>query len=237
MISLRAALANIHNDRLWWRKILIGGALMLTVIGYPWAAGLVVESLDNTRKGFPSPLPPWSEWFNRYIIGLFAALIDFIFFVLPLLAGGLLLFCIVVLFLVSGGAAGWLTPLMALALLYELAMFAIGVAPVGRLIYVEEGRAEDALSAAPVRMALRRNVRAVYAGARLRSLPAYLPALLLAAAAWAVASSGVSGAWAVVVLLLWLAASALLYAYLVVAQLYAMAERIIRDAEYEEQWR
>ena len=74
---------------------------MLTLVGYPWAAGLVVESLDNTRKGFPTPLPPWRDWFNRYIIGLFAALIDFIYFLLPLLAAGLLLFCIAVFFLIG----------------------------------------------------------------------------------------------------------------------------------------
>jgi hypothetical protein len=222
---LRAALANIHNDRLWWRKVLIGGALMLTVVGYPWAAGLVVESLDNARKGFPTPLPPWREWFSRYIIGLFAALIDFIYFVLPLLAAGLLLFCVAVVFLVSGGAAGWVAPFAALALLYELAMFAIGVAPVGRLIYVEEGLAEDALSARPLRAALRPGVRAAYGRARLHSLPAYAPALLLAAAAWVAVRGAFPGAWAVAILLIWLAASALLYAHLVVAQLYAMAER------------
>ena len=226
-MSLRAALANIHNDRLWWRKILIAGALMLTIVGYPWAAGLVVESLDNARKGFPTPLPPWREWFNRYIIGLFAALIDFIYFVLPLLAAGLLLFCIAVIFLIRGGTAGWLAPFIAVALLYELAMFAIGVAPVGRLVYVEEGMAEDALSARPLRAALRPGARRVYAGARLRSLPAYAPALLLAAAVWGAARSGLPGAWAMALLLIWLTASAVVYAHLVVAQLYAMAERIV----------
>src|SRR5262245_42792961 len=229
-MNLRTALANTHNDRLWWRTVLIGGALMLTIIGYPWPAGLVVESLDNARKGFPTPLPPWREWFNRYIIGLFAALIDFIYFVLPLLAAGLLVFCVAVLSLIRGGAAGWLMPFVGLAVLYELVMFAIGVAPVGRLIYVEEGLAEDALSSRPLRAALRPGARGVYAHARLRSLPAYVPALLLAIAIWGTIQSGLPGAWAVALLLLWLAASAILYAHLVVAQLYAMAERVARYA-------
>jgi hypothetical protein len=230
-MSLRTALANIHNDRLWWRKVLIGGALMLTVVGYPWAAGLVVESLDNTRKGFPTPLPPWRDWFSRYIIGLFAALIDFIYFLLPLLAAGLLLFCIAVFFLVGGGgAAVSLAPFVTLALIYELTMFALGVAPVGRLIYVEEGAAEDALSTRPLRTALRPGARGAYASARLRSLPAYVPALLLAIAVWGALNSGFPGAWAIALLLLWLAASALLYAHLVVAQLYAQAERVVRYA-------
>jgi hypothetical protein len=230
MMSLRTALANIHNDRLWWRKVLIGGALMLTVVGYPWAAGLVIESLDNTRKGYPTPLPPWRDWFNRYIIGLFAALIDFIYFVLPLLAAGLLLFCIAVFLLISGSATISLAPFVALALIYELTIFAIGVAPVGRLIYVEEGAAEDALSAQPLRAALRPGARGAYTSARLRSLPAYVPALLLMIAVWGAIQSGLPGAWAIALLLLWLAASAVLYAHLVVAQLYAMAERIARYA-------
>jgi hypothetical protein len=226
MISLRAALANIHNDRLWWRKVLIGGALMLTVVGYPWAAGLVVESLDNIRKGFPTPLPPWRDWFTRYIAGLFAALIDFVFFLLPLLMIGVLLFCVAIVFLMSNGATGWLSGVGVVLLLYELTMFGIGVAPVGRLIYVEQGYAEEALSTKTLRKALRPGARRVYARARLQSLPVYLPALLLAAAAWAVVHSGAIGVW-LTVPLLWLAASALLYAHLVVAQLYGAAEQTV----------
>jgi hypothetical protein len=232
MMSLRTAIANIHNDRLWWRKILIGGALMLTIVGYPWAEGLVVESLDNARKGFPTPLPPWREWFTRYITGLFAVLIDFVFFVLPMLVIGLVLFCVAVVFLIADGGAlsgpAWLAPIAVAGLVYELAMFAIGVAPVGRLIYVEDGYAEDALSARPLRAALRPGARCVYAQARLQSLPAYLPALLLAVLTWVAASASFSGSWLLVVLLLWMSASALLYAHLVVAQIYALADRTAR---------
>ncbi|HET9221193.1 MAG TPA: hypothetical protein VFO07_01750, partial [Roseiflexaceae bacterium] len=169
-------------------------------------------------------------WFNRYIIGLFASLIDFIYFILPLLAAGLLLFCIAVFFLIGSSTTITLAPFVALALIYELTMFAIGVAPVGRLIYVEEGLAEDALSARPLRAALRPGARSAYASARLRSLPAYVPALLLAIAIWGTLLSGLPGAWAVALVLLWLAASAILYAHLVVAQLYAMAERVARYA-------
>jgi uncharacterized protein DUF4013 len=227
-MSLRAAIANIHNDRLWWRKMLIGGALMLTIVGYPLAEGLVVENLDNARKGFPTPLPPWREWFTRYITGLFALLIDFVFFFLPILVAGLVLFCVAVVFLVGGGESRWLALVGVAALVYEAAMFAIGVAPVGRLIYVEDGYAEDALSARPLREALRPGARRIYARARIQSLPAYLPALLLAVLVWLVANSGLPGAWIPALLLLWLAASALLYAHLVVVQIYALAERTAR---------
>jgi Protein of unknown function (DUF4013) len=230
-MSLRAAFANIHNDRLWWRKVLIGGALMLTVVGYPWAAGLVIESLDNIRKGFPTPLPPWRDWFTRYIAGLFAVLIDFVFFLLPLLIVAVLLFCVAIVFLVTSGATGWLVGVGAALVLYELAIFAIGVAPVGRLIYIEQGYAEEALSARPLRVALRPGARQIYARARLQSLPAYLPVLLLAAATWAAARSDLMGAWVAVLLLLWLTTSALLYAHLVVAQIYGAADMKIEHEE------
>ena len=156
-MNLRTALANIHRDPLWWRKILVGGALMLTIFGYPWAAGLVIESMDNTRRGFPTPLPPWREWSTRYLIGLFAVLIDILFFGLPVFAVGLLFLCVGVLLLSSSsGAAAWL-PIAGLVLIgvYELAMFLSGVSPVGRLIYAEAGRIEDALSTRSLRAALR----------------------------------------------------------------------------------
>ena len=58
--------------------------------------------------------------------------------------------------------------------------------------------------------------RAIYRSARLRSLPAYLPAVLLFAASWLVT-------WPFVLALIWLALSALCYAHLVVVQLYAAA--------------
>ena len=56
------------------------------------------------------------------------------------------------------------------------------------------------------------------------------PALLLTIAIWGTIQSGLPGAWAIALLLLWLTASAILYAHLVVAQLYAMAERVARYA-------
>lgn len=222
-MGLRTALANIHRDPFWWRKILIGGALMLTVVGYPWAAGLVIESMDNTRKGFPTPLPPWSDWSARYIIGLFAVLIDILFFGLPIFAAVLLFVCLGVLLLTSTSAAiGWLSTagLTALAL-YELSAFLASLSPVGRLIYVDSGHIEDALGMRTARAALGRGARGIYARARLRSLPAYLPFALLALASWLVS-------WPVNLLLLWPALSALLYAHLATAQLYVAAESDVR---------
>jgi hypothetical protein len=217
-MTLRSALASIHRDPQWWRTVLIGGALMATVVGYPWVAGLEIESLENTRKGFATPLPRWSDWANRYVIGLLAVLIDIMFFVLPVFGFGLLFLCGGSVLALSGsGITSWLVPAgLAALLLYQLAMVALGVAPLGRLIYAQAGSIEDALSARPLREALRPAARSVYLRARIRSLPAYLPALLLFAASWLLA-------WPLALLLIWLGLSALCYAHLAVIQLYVAA--------------
>src|SRR5215207_4581268 len=140
-MNLRTALANIHRDPLWWRKILIGGALMLTVVGYPWAAGLVMESLDNTRKGFPTPLPPWRDWSTRYVLGLFAVLIDVVFFAMPLFVAGLVFLCIGTLLLTTSasGSAWVLAAGLGLLVIYEVAVFAAGAAAIARLMFAEAG--------------------------------------------------------------------------------------------------
>jgi hypothetical protein len=217
-MNLRSALSTIHRDPHWWLTVLIGGALMATVVGYPWVAGLEIQSLENTRKGFATPLPRWHDWANRYVVGLLAALIDILFFVLPVFGFGLLFLCGGGMLVISGvGGADWLVPAGLLALLmYPLAVFALGIAPIGRLIYAESGSIEDALSARPLREARRPAARAIYRRARIQSLPAYLPALLLFAASWL-------AAWPLALPLIWLGLSALCYAHLVVAQLYAAA--------------
>ena len=222
-MNLRQALATIHRDPFWWRKILLGGALMLTIVGYPWAAGLEMESFENTRKGFPTPLPPWREWSLRYLIGLFGMLIDILFFGFPIVALGIFFVCLGTLLLSSSAiAGGWLGPAaLAILLLYLLAVFATSISPVGHLIYVSTGRAEEALGMRSVREALRPRARAIYWRARLQSLPAYMPALLLALASW-------FAPWPFSLLTLWLMWSALLYAHLVVVQLYAAAESDVK---------
>jgi hypothetical protein len=217
-MALRSALATIHRDPRWWRTVLIGGALTMTIVGYPWVAGLEIASQENTRKGFPTPLPRWNDWGDRYVIGLLAILIDILFFGLPVLGFGLLFLCGAGILAFSGfGWARWIVPAgLAALLLYQLAMFATGVAPVGRLIYAQAGNIEEALSTHSLRVALRPAARAIYGRARMQSLPAYLPALLLFAASWL-------APWPLTLPLIWLALSALCYAHLVVAQLYVAA--------------
>ncbi len=170
-MTLRSALSTIHHDPHWWRTVLIGGALMATVVGYPWVAGLEIESLENTRRGFATPLPRWSDWATRYVIGLLAVLIVIMFFVLPMFGFGLLFLCGGGILALTG--AGW----------------TIWLAPAGR---------------------------AIYRHARLQSLPAYAPALLLFATSWL-------AAWPLALLLIWLGLSALCYAHLAVVQLYVAA--------------
>jgi hypothetical protein len=72
-----------------------------------------------------------------------------------------------------------------------------------------------------VRAALAPRARRVYLRARLQSLPAYLPALLLIVA-------GRFVYWPFNLLTLWLTCSALLYAHLAVVQLYVAAESDVK---------
>lgn len=235
-MSLRAALATIHRDPHWWRKILIGGALSCTLLGQPFAQGMTMESLDNTRKGYPTPLPLWHDWSTRYVIGLFAVLIDFLFYVLPFFVAGLLFFCVALTAVISRdeGIVRIFTTICLSALgLFELAMFLIGVSPVGRLVYVDEGSPEKAMSGKTLREALRPGARAVYARARLQSLPAYLPVLVLLGVFWTALQSSFPFVWLILLVLYWLLMSALLYAHLVVLQIYAGAEQELRERNLE----
>lgn len=234
-ISLREALATVHRDSRWWRLCLGYGAAAATLIGMPLAAGFIIESLDNSKRGFPTPLPPWSDPTTRYLAGIFALLIDFAFFVLPAMIGGLLVFCGgVALALASGGAERLGLAIAGVAALVGITMlilFILSVAPVGRLRFAEAGRIEDALSGATLRWALSPASRPVFLRARLVSLPAYLPALALAGVGLAVAPISFPGQGITLAALLWLILAALIYAHLIVVQLYVAAEQEARRRE------
>lgn len=227
---LAAAVATVARDERWWLKCLIYGAAALTGVGLPLAAGFVMESLDNSRRGFPTPLPPWGDPTLRWLTGLFSLLIDFAFIVAPLLLGGLLVLCASVGLVLAGpqGAAGVDTALTVIAAgagAVVLGMFLASVSPAGRLIFAREGRVEEAISAATPRWTLGEPQRAVFLRARLASLPAYLPAALLGGATVALARASFPGQLAAIALGLWLTLSALLFAHLAVVQLYVGAEK------------
>jgi hypothetical protein len=235
-MSLREAVRVIHADRDWWRKVLIGGALMASLFGYPLAAGLVVESLDNTRKGFPTPLPPWVDLSTRYIIGLFAFLIDFFYFILPLFVAGVLFFCVgfgVVLTrtepmftAVTGFGGSFLIALL-------LAVFFAGASPVGRLVFIQDSSPENAMSIKSLQEALRPKAWTTYLRARLISLAAYIPFILCITLLVLVIPSGLPLTWLIGLLLYWLTMSSLLYAHLIVMQIYAGAEQELQQRGLE----
>jgi hypothetical protein len=235
-MDLRQAIETIHADRDWWRKVLIGGALKATLLGYPLGAGLVVESLDNTRKGFPTPLPPWTDLSTRFILGLFAFLIDFLYFILPFFIGGLLFFCVGLTAVLSRNEAsfGIFSGFGSMLIMIWVAiMFLIGVSPVGRLVFVQDGSPEGAMSLASLRETLRNGVRGTYLRARLISLPAYLPfAVVLALLIWVIPSD-IPFSWLIALVLYWLLMSTQLYAHLIIIQIFAGAERVIQDKGLE----
>lgn len=231
-ISLRQAAATVQCDPRWWLHCLGYGFAAATGLGLPLTAGFVMESFDNSRRGYPTPLPPWNDPFTRVITGLFALLIDFSFFVLPVFVGGMLMILSSIgLVLTSGMNPEALGPvfsvLVSLTTIVLLLFWLAGVAPIGRLIFGQEGRIEDALSAKPLRMALNRSSGPIFLRARLASLGAYLPAGLLASLTLALARPTFPGQSIAVALGLWLTMAALVYAHLVGVQLYVTAERIV----------
>ncbi len=229
-LSLRAAVATVARDRNWPLKCLIYGACALSVLGLPVAVGFVLDSLDNSRKGFPAPLPPWTDWTLRWLSGILAMLIDFIFFVLPLLGGAVIMVCASIGLLVAGVSDRALTTqtlvgLAALCGLTVATMFLCSVAPVGRLIFAIDGRIEDALSLHVLRLTTSYQAGPIFLRARLLSLPAYLPAALIALAAYGLAVASFPGQILALALAAWLLISALVLAHLLVVQLYVAAER------------
>ncbi len=242
-MKLRTALTNIHRDPRWWRKIMIGAALSMTIIGVPFAAGLVVEHVDNTRRGYASPLPPWGDYVTRYLYGMFALMTDFIFFIMPFLLVGLLFFCVAFSAVISATNYVALllgTVLQTVMIIYVAAMFLLGVSPVGRLVYAEDGGPERSMSSYPLGESLRPAAFATYLSARLRSLPAYIPALIPIAAIAVIGRDLDGAAWPAMLLAIYALLCTLLYAHLVVGQIYVSAEQELTRAgrgRIGEPWR
>jgi hypothetical protein len=233
MSALKTATATIHRDRQWWLKILTGGALWLTIVGYPLVEGYQIESMENTQNGYPTPLPRWNDLGSKAIQGLFALVIDFFYFVFPLLFGALVFGCSVLALGLAGAEGIGLrifgNIVVALLIGWVGAVWLASVSPVGKRLYVGEGLPGQALSIKPAQVALAAEARGVYFRTRLQSLPVYvLPLILLIAAIQSVGWSG----W-LTLALLWLGLSALLYARLVVIQLYDAAAREIQRRRFE----
>jgi hypothetical protein len=231
MISLKSAIATIHRDPLWWRKVLIGGALWLTMIGYPIVEGFQLESIENSEKGYPAPLPRWDMLSTKMVLGIFATVIDFFFFIFPLIIIGLLLLCSALAVSLAGTSN--VRPLGLIVIGLTIACVATtwmsSASPIAKRLYVIEGQLEQALSTQVLRAAWRQPARSLYLRARLQSLPLLLIALALLAAAWI--SAALSG-W-LALFLVWLALSTLFYVRLIVIQLYTSAGKEIERLNFE----
>lgn len=230
--ALRTAAGTVLRDRTWWLKSLIGGLLWSTLLGYPLAEGYQVEYIDNTRNGYAFPLPRWNDWGAKAVYGFFAAVIDFGYFVLPLLAAAALLVCSALALPVLGGTSG-------LRVLYVVLVVVVGawmslawllsVSPIAKRMFVAGGNLGTALSQAVVREALAPETRGLYLRARLLSALVYLPAMLLLGAMWLFARVSIWPALGLLVLGL----AALQAGRLVTIQLYDAAGREVERRRWE----
>lgn len=232
MPNLRGAIKIIHSDPAWWQKMLGGGALWLSLVGWPFVEGHQLESIENSQRGFPTPLPRWTDFGTKGLVGFFAIIIDFFYFVLPVLGGSIVLFCgTVAVELAGAGTVGYIVPraILVLTALYMLAIWVAGASAVAKQRYVAGGDFADILSSTLVREILSGPDRALYVRARVLSTPAYLLALGLLALAYLLLR------WNLLVALLvgWLAFSTLVYARLVTIQLYLDATRTAERRRFD----
>ena len=232
MPRLPTAVTTIHKDQAWWSKILIGGAVWTTIVGWPIAEGFQLESIDNTQRGFPTPLPRWNLISDKAVLGIFAIVIDFFYFLFPVVCGGIVFFCGTLAFGLGGNPmaariVAWST--LGPLCLYLIVVWLAGVSAVAKQRYVEGGDLAEVLSGALVRQLLQAPARAKYLRARVHSLPAYFVAVLTLIGGFVLIGETPLGALAVV----WLGLGALLYARLITIQLYAEAGREVERERFE----
>lgn len=232
MPDLRAALRTIHADREWWRKILVGGAISLTFVGWPCVEGHQLESIENSQRGFPTPLPRWSDLGTKGLVGFFAIIIDFFFFVLPILSGAMFLFCGTIAIELTGTSpSGYVVSrtIIFLTVIYVFAIWLSGASAVAKQRYVSGADFSNILSGSLVRELLRAPARGFYLRARLLSTPAYLLTLgLFSLALFLLRRNFLAG-----LLVGWLALSGLVYARLVAIQLYLAATRALERQQFD----
>jgi hypothetical protein len=177
-------------------------------------------------------LPRWHGFGDKLVIGIFAIVIDFFFFFFPTLLAGVLLLCstIVAGFGIGPGTVRPVALIVLLPLLiYLLGIWLLGVSPVSKQHYVEDGDLATVLSFGIIREQLQAGVRMPYLRARLLSIPAYALAVLILILSFRVAGFSPLAALATV----WVGMSVLMYARLVTIQLYLAATREITDRQFE----
>ncbi len=204
----------------------MGGVLILSIVGWPVVEGYQLESIENSQRGFATPLPRWNAPGDKAVVGIFALLIDFFFFVFPLLVVGMLFFCIGLTLGLTGLDSAARASLLAVPVLCGIYLFVVwlsGASAIAKQRYVANGDMQQVLSAGLFRETLRAPGRGHYLTARLQSLPPYLLAVALFVSS--IPALGMSSIAAVG--LLWLSCSALFYARLVTIQLFQHATKTV----------
>ena len=233
--TLREGVATVFADRRWPIKVAVGGGLMLTILGVIFPQGLVIEHLENSRRGFRSPLPAWRQWGDKAVMGLLAVVFDFVYFIFPLLCTALLLFC-AILPLVSGeNASSGLVSVVIIAALgcMLLLSFSLSLSPLAKVNFSKDGDIESNVGFRLIRRACSPLNRDLYWRARAVTLPLYIPALI-SGSAFAYYVQRLNSPMWLIVLLAWLMLSTIFWAWLVVAQVYLAATDIADEREIDQ---
>lgn len=70
MPSLEAFIDKIFSDSRWLLKMVIGGVLLLTVLGIPWALGYCYGYAQQVRRRGELQLPDWERWDKLLVHGI-----------------------------------------------------------------------------------------------------------------------------------------------------------------------
>lgn len=232
--ALRNAMSTIFADRQWPLKVAIGGGLMLTLIGIILPQGFLIEHLDNSQRGFRTPLPAWRQWSDKAVIGLLAVVFDFVYFGLPVIASMLALFCAIFPLVFNASAsAAWSTWLIIIVLGTILSLsFGLSFSPLAKVNFAKDGDVEQNVGRRIISRARNPLTRGLYLRARLASLPVYLPAVAAGTLLLYVVQQSASSVW-LVLGLAWLTMSALFWAWLITGQIYLAAVDIAEEREID----
>ncbi|WP_309397578.1 DUF4013 domain-containing protein [Cerasicoccus maritimus] len=70
MASIETIGERIFTEHDSWKKLLIGGALCLTIIGLPLAFGYLFAYAFMLRRDASAALPDWDNWQRMFMVGL-----------------------------------------------------------------------------------------------------------------------------------------------------------------------
>lgn len=121
MASIETISERIFREEDAWKKLLIGGALVLSILGIPVAFGYLFAYAFNLQKRADAPLPTWENWRRMFFVGWHALAVFLLWLGAPVIAAWIL----TILFGLASTvflAVGWLA--IGLAYVIGLTMFA-----------------------------------------------------------------------------------------------------------------